>query len=197
MQFHAVNARFLATDGGVDKLSDEFFDFAVAQTAHMSARNLAGLTLGRTCRCGNEVPVDESLSDGGRDFVNQFRKRFAHFGDGVAHGHHVHHEPHVLSAGVMKLHEEFCSVAVNSVGELLHRRDIIVVRHAELRKCAGAVVVVDTGDFGDNQSRAAFCALLIIIHELFRGTAVGTSEPHHHGRHDYSVFDFASAYFHR
>ena len=74
---------------------------------------------------------------------------------------------------------------------------LIVVACTQLCKSRRAVLVVDTANLGDDKPRAALGAFFIIIHHLLGGATVKLSEAHKHRRHDYTVFNFASAYLHR
>ena len=197
MELHTVYSRFLAPYRRVDELLDEFLYLAVRECPDVSARHLAGLAFGRAWRSEHQSLFHHLLPHAGRYLVHEFRKRFAHLAAHVGEGHHVDHYADVLPARMMQLNEEFRAVAVYAVGELAHRRDMVIVRHGELIERRGTVVVVDSRDLRDDESRTAFRPLFVIIHEHFRRLPRRLAESHHHGGHDYAVLDLASAYLHR
>ena len=189
VQFDAVHARFLAAHRGFDELADELFDLAVRKAADMPARHFARLALGGTGRGEHQPFRDHLLAYAGRHLVDEFREILAELGAEIGERDHVDHDADVLPAGMVELHEKARSVPLYPVRHLAHGLYVIVVRHRELIERRRAVVVVDAGDLGDDEPGAALGALLVVVHEHLGRTAVGLTEPHHHGRHDYPVFD--------
>jgi hypothetical protein len=97
----------------------------------------------------------------------------------------------ILPARVMELHEKFRAVAVDALGELGKRLDVVVMADCELRKRARAGLIVDAGYLGYDKSRAALGALLVVVHHFLRGLSVELTEAHEHGRHDHAILYLA------
>ena len=97
----------------------------------------------------------------------------------------------ILPARMVELNEQLRSVAVDALGELGERLDVIVVADCELRECARAGLIVDSGYLGYDKSCAALGALLVVVHHFLRGLSVELTEAHEHGRHDDAVLYFA------
>ncbi len=69
----------------------------------------------------------------------------------------------VLSARVVQLDKDLRAVGVDLVHHLRERLDHVVAGHRELASQCQTVVVVDTGDFRDDEADAAFGPLLIVV----------------------------------
>ena len=92
---------------------------------------------------------------------------------------------------MLELNEQLRSVAVDALGELGERLDVIVVADGELRECARAGLIVDSGYLGYDKSRAALGALLVVVYHFLRGLSVKLAEAHEHVRYDDAVLYFA------
>ena len=77
------------------------------------------------------------------------------------------------------------------------RLNVVIVAYGKLIESGGAGFVVNSCNFGYNQSRASLCTFFIVVHHSFGGRSVELSETEHHRGHHDSVFDFAISDFHR
>ncbi len=197
VKFNAVDTRFLATYRAVYKLTDNFFDFPMAQSAHSAACKITRLALRRGHRRQRKIMFRHKRRDFRRDFEQRFGETLEHSRHCDTHGNGADCKTDVLTSGVMQLHEKFCAVFVYTLCKFVKTRNLIIVTCAELRERRRTVYVVDTSDFGDDKTRTALCAFLVIVHKLLSYATVELTEAHKHRRHNDTVFNFAITYFHR
>lgn len=197
VKFHAVDTRFLATYRAVYELTDNFFDFPMAQSAHSAACKITRFTLRRGHRRQCDIMFRHKRRDFRRDVEQRFGETLEHSCHCDTQGYCADCKTDVLTSGVMQLHEKFCAVFVYTLCKLVKTRNLIVVACAELRERRRTVHVVYTGDFGDDKPRTALCAFLVVVHKLLGDATVELTEAHKHRRHNDTVFNFAITYFHR
>ena len=196
VQLHEVNACLFAADSRVDEILNRFLDLELRHRAHRAWDMIAALTNG----WGGDRLADPFLLQRHhrrRRLVEHLHNLRLFLHQRQDHRQGIHAAGIALTAGVVQLDAEFRAVPVDPPHEFAHRLDMVVVAHGELGKGRGRVHVVDAADARDDQSHAAFGPLLIVVHELFRGLAVGLTHAELGGGHDRAVFDFQIADLHR
>ena len=108
---------------------------------------------------------------------------------GYTYRHRSHHQTKILPPGMVQLHKEFCAVALYTPCELRKRLNVVIVADRELGKCGCPAEIIDTGDLGYDQPRAAARTRFIIIHHFLGRSAVELPEAEHHRRHNDAVPD--------
>ena len=90
----------------------------------------------------------------------------------------------------MELQTQLGTVFVQTLGELMHGLDVIIMAHGQLREGGSGSHIIDTADAGNNQADTAFRTFFIIVHQPLGGLAVCLPEAEFRCSHNGTVLDF-------